>query len=597
MLDHSIHPTIFQEAAQIAKGILQNSKSSSLHVKSPKQTLENPWVEDAPGDDVVFKNPKTVYFGADIYPSGSQTRKDLIVLDAKSSLISLQFGWPPIIITQPTETTYKLGDGSYNVTMTKGFDFSQPISSFFDLNTVHGKATLCNTAKTFLLAMDLLIGYYPTVPVTNLRLDLTQSAYILEKMGIDFAQKDNIALFKDFLDLMLANSDQICYWLWQDASAEAGRIFASQLLEIMGGIDEILKGIDFVNEDLPFLYDMVEGDRWITLQLTQENGVLTTNIINHSPDKPVVLSNMVMSQTNVPINFQVYSTDQDGDNISYRFHWGDEQSSDWSNFSSSGETVSLNYSYSTPGRFIVTVEAKDIRGGISQLSDPLIITINQPGTLFQYNFDYDNVGMWPSNPPFYSEQLDPSYLNVENSVVFGGSGYSCAFYDADPTIGGNTANAYAYIDANITSESYGTLEFEWRIKSLNDNFGVRAWQNIGTWSTMGYYVLFIDGAINYYDDYGQFQEIMTIQPERWYKMKLVYNISNLTYNIYIDNVLKVSQVPFAGNPGTLNDLQIVAFSDANCNTGYIDNINLTGAKLNSIKKSTNIPYSATKIKQ
>ena len=72
--------------------------------------------------------------------------------------------------------------------------------------------------------------------------------------------------------------------------------------------------------------------------------------------------------------------------------------------------------------------------------------------------------MWPSDPPFYSDQLDPSYLNVENSIIFGGSGNSCAFYDSDPIIGGSTANAYAYIDANVTSESYGSLEFEWRIK-------------------------------------------------------------------------------------------------------------------------------------
>jgi hypothetical protein len=400
----------------------------------------------------------------------------------------------------------------------------------------------------------------------------------------------------DFINLMLVNSDQICYWLWQNAATDAGRIFATELLEIMGGINQVLAGVQFVNEDLPFLYDLIEGDRWITLQLTQQNGVLTKNNIDHPPLQPVISSNATLSSTNNPINFQAYSTDIDGDNISYRFHWGDGTLSDWSTYISSGQTISLNYSYSNSGLYTVTAEAKDLLGGISQLSEPITITINQPGTLLQYNFDNDNVGMWPSNPPFLSVQSDPSYLNVENSVIFGSSGNSCAFYDADPIIGGDTTTAYAYIDASVTSESYGQIEFEWRIKSLNDCFGARTWGSFGDWTTMGYYVLFINGTISYYDNYGNFQEVMNIQPDRWYKMKLIYNISNSTYDIYIDESLLVSQVSFAGYPTTLNDLQFVAFSDASCNTGYVDNIVLTGAKFSKLKRSLNPPYSATRSK-
>jgi len=325
--------------------------------------------------------------------------------------------------------------------------------------------------------------------------------------------------------------------------------------------------------------------------------VLTKDAIDHPPLQPVISSNATISLTNNPINFQAYSTDLDGDNISYRFHWGDGTLSDWSNYTSSGQTISLNYTYTNSGIYTVTAEAKDLLGGISQLSEPIKITVNQPGTLLQYNFDNDNVGMWPSNPPFLSAQLDPSYLNVENSVIFGSSGNSCAFYDADPSLGGDTTNAYAYIDASVTSESYGQIEFEWRIKSLNDWFGTRAWENPGDWTTMGYYVLFRNGTISYYDNYGNFQEIMNIQPEIWYKMKLVYNISNLTYDIYINDALMVSQVPFAGNPTNLSDLQFVAFSDKSCITGYVDNINLTGAKFDKLKRARNQPFSATRSKK
>jgi uncharacterized protein (TIGR02145 family) len=324
VLDHSVHPTIYREAAEIAKEFLQGSKSDIFKNESLIQTQENPWVEDASGPNIIFKNPKTIYYSAEIKYSENLTRKGLLALDAKSSLVSIQFTWPPKIFTQPTETKYSLGDGSFNVTITKGVDFSVvPITKLFDLNTANGQATFYNTAKAFLLTMDLIIGYYPTIPVTSLHLDLAQSSYYIEQMAFDFADNDYISIFKDFLDLMLANTNQICYWIWQDASKEAGRIFASKLLEIMGGIDAILAGIDFVNKDLPFLYDMVEADRCVTLQLMQVNGILTTNSTNHSPIINITEpSNGSSFTAPATINITANASDPDGTISKVEFYNG-----------------------------------------------------------------------------------------------------------------------------------------------------------------------------------------------------------------------------------------------------------------------------------
>jgi len=584
-LDYTAHPRIYEQAASIAIGLLKEHGSWGFS-KPPLQ--ENPWVEDAPEDTVVFFNPKSVHFSVGIYPSGWENPKDTFLLDAKSSLVSYQFGWPPVYWTPPTRTPYKLGDGTFTARLTKGFDFSD--ISNFTWDDLNGKASQANIAKGVLLMVDLLIGFAPTVPITQLRLTGNETMYMLTQMAIDMEQGDAFGLIGHFAQLILTNVDQICYWLWQEATTDATRQLASKLFKILGNVATAVKvvtvGEAAANRVIPFFYDLIFGDRWITLTLVQSNGNLITNAANQAPDKPLISASTHSGTVGTLYSFRAMANDPEGNAIAYRFHWGEGTTSGWTEWVPSGTELSRSHSYNSPGIYQVVAEAKDDQGAVSPLSDPVSIHINPAGTFFYYNFDGDLVGGFPSDPPWTSEQRSPSYLRIVNDVFFGPEGKSCGFFDYDPSIdttGGEFAQIYAYIE----NKQKGTIEFAWQVKTKEDNFGLRAWED-WDWSVMGYYVLFHAAHICYYYQ-GEFHQLMSIEPNRWYQMKLSYDLGRQRYDITIDGTTVATDVPFVGNPRSLSILQIVAFSDATCRAGYVDEIKLSSSFLFKLAKGMPIP--------
>jgi hypothetical protein len=78
-----------------------------------------------------------------------------------------------------------------------------------------------------------------------------------------------------------------------------------------------------------------------------------------------------------PYGFEAVATDINGDDIQYRFWWGDGTSSDWSEFVPSGEPVLMYHTFETPGIYEITVEARDgdwidrgVKVWMDSLSDP-----------------------------------------------------------------------------------------------------------------------------------------------------------------------------------------------------------------------------------
>lgn len=103
ILDYDNHPRIYEQAVEIGFDILKSFGGTTLQ-KSTGSAADTPWVKDAPGDNVIFVNPNTVYFGASVYSSGAPNPDDIFILDAKESLVNFKFGWPPVYLTSPTET-------------------------------------------------------------------------------------------------------------------------------------------------------------------------------------------------------------------------------------------------------------------------------------------------------------------------------------------------------------------------------------------------------------------------------------------------------------------------------------------------------------
>ncbi len=90
-------------------------------------------------------------------------------------------------------------------------------------------------------------------------------------------------------------------------------------------------------------------------------------ITNNSPDAPVV-SGPDSAIINESITLTASTTDPDGDNVAIRFSWGDGDTSTWSSYVSSGQSVSMSHVYTTVGTCYVKAQAKDEYGAVSNWS-------------------------------------------------------------------------------------------------------------------------------------------------------------------------------------------------------------------------------------
>ncbi|GAI41845.1 unnamed protein product, partial [marine sediment metagenome] len=67
-------------------------------------------------------------------------------------------------------------------------------------------------------------------------------------------------------------------------------------------------------------------------------------------------------------------TDSDGDQVYYKWDWGDGSYSDWLGPYASGDETSATHTWSQGG-YNIKVKAKDIRGYESEWSDPLEVSM------------------------------------------------------------------------------------------------------------------------------------------------------------------------------------------------------------------------------
>jgi len=102
----------------------------------------------------------------------------------------------------------------------------------------------------------------------------------------------------------------------------------------------------------------------------------TTSTSNTPPDKPIKPSGPKSGLINVLYNYTTYTSDYDGNNISYGWDWdGDLNVDEWSIWYGSGDICDIVHSWSTPGTYIVRVKARDIHYAESNWSNSLTVII------------------------------------------------------------------------------------------------------------------------------------------------------------------------------------------------------------------------------
>jgi len=98
---------------------------------------------------------------------------------------------------------------------------------------------------------------------------------------------------------------------------------------------------------------------------------------NNPPETPVELSGPTFVEMGVEYTFMSSTYDINGEQIRYRFDWGDGNYSNWSDFMSSNISVSMSHHWSAISNYSVRVMAQDENGSNSSWSPALSVTVSQ----------------------------------------------------------------------------------------------------------------------------------------------------------------------------------------------------------------------------
>ena len=199
----------------------------------------------------------------------------------------------------------------------------------------------------------------------------------------------------------------------------------AELSDFEAGDGNVLDSIDTPNPQIgqilsfnvtSFVTDLIDAqEQYVGLTIraetfgglqVEEGGVypkLTIEIENqppnnpNNPDGPTILN---IDETGI---YSTNTSDLDGDEVQYRFDWdanGSHDYSDWTDFVPSNTTISMDYSWSNGGSYVVKAQARDIYNEISGWSNGLSVYINSPpdapvifeenGTLYVYAIDPDD---------------------------------------------------------------------------------------------------------------------------------------------------------------------------------------------------------------
>jgi hypothetical protein len=129
------------------------------------------------------------------------------------------------------------------------------------------------------------------------------------------------------------------------------------------------------------LKDPVMGPEPLKLVITAYNKIpYIADIpvhINDPPEIPEKPDGPDTAQPREEVTFTTRTTDPDGDQVYYKWCWGDGHYSDWIGPFDSGETASATYSWSETASYGVRVKAKDTEGDETDWSEKHYITIEK----------------------------------------------------------------------------------------------------------------------------------------------------------------------------------------------------------------------------
>jgi len=142
------------------------------------------------------------------------------------------------------------------------------------------------------------------------------------------------------------------------------------------------------SSDVGFFVDIQETIyNWEGADATLSMPLISTNYIQENdppnkPGKPTGDTNIIAGEENT---YTGVTTDEQDDNIFYKFDWGDGTFSDWLGPYSSGQTASDSHVWVQTGAYNVRVKAKDTNDVESLYSDSLSISVSTEFPIVTFN--------------------------------------------------------------------------------------------------------------------------------------------------------------------------------------------------------------------
>ncbi|PLW95443.1 MAG: hypothetical protein C0593_14065 [Marinilabiliales bacterium] len=319
-----------------------------------------PTIEDASGTNIKFVNNRYIYYASGVYPDGSSTLSKTVTVERKESITSFDFGWPPVYMTDPEETLFDLGNGSFRIELKNGMQYA----NIFDIDNPDGRATLYNTGQGIWYVLEILVSL-PGIPdMATLPNYLTLTPDHMVGLGNCVMNRNTRDYLLLMMDVIAHNDEEIAYWIFQEFQTNAAHHYINSAAAIMKNVGLVFKLLGFVNEQGPFFFDVIFAPE-VTYFVTQENGVITSISENNSPvamfsaDPPAGIIG-----TN--ITFDASASNDDTTPLSdLKFRWDFTGDQNWTSWSAS---PTIEYSYAEAGSYSVVLEVQDADGQVGFIS-------------------------------------------------------------------------------------------------------------------------------------------------------------------------------------------------------------------------------------
>lgn len=362
VMDFNKSPELFQLSAELISETIEN-----LAVKDKYAPTFGgaPYIEDAPGEQIVFVNPRHIHYGTGVYNTPDQNLREVMLVSRQEQIIGFHFDWPPVSVNEPQRTEYLLGNGTFNIHLNKGFDFSN-LENAISWNHPIGRGTWNNSGTAILQFIDLLAGTNLDLGLASLpdHLHITsQDAWTFSR---DITQGNFGAFFIDFIEWMGSNSEGIAYWMWQESGNNSTHLFISQLAGLVKNTAIALKLLNFVNGPGPFFYDLVFAPQSMNYLITQQNGIIISSSLNEGP-VPVFSISPPSGILTTVFSFDASgSSDDITPTAQLLFRWDYESDG---TFDTQWSTTPVStHTYAETGAHQITLQVKDQDGLVTGLS-------------------------------------------------------------------------------------------------------------------------------------------------------------------------------------------------------------------------------------